>query len=240
MEPIGGPSQCSCNKVPVQSPLSPMCIGRVWLFENLPQEELGALVKAAVRKTYARGESIFMQEEPADRMFLLKAGRVKLSKLLEGGSEITLDIRKAGDFLGETMLSEERSYPVGAWCLEETLTCGFTRERFEHLVLEHPGIGLQVMKNLSKRIAWLTHRVESMSLTNLEDRLYQVLLNVALEHGTRSGDGLMIQFPMTHEDLAFLVGAHRVSITRAMKGLRKSGSVLRQRKNLIVRTVRTA
>lgn len=84
---------------------------------------------------------------------------------------------------------------------------------FEKLVLDHPSIGLQVIKNLSRRIDWLTSRVGSLSLTNLEDRLYSVLVNVAQEHGVKSPKGFVIQFPPTHEELGFLVGAHRVSIT---------------------------
>jgi len=229
-------SLCSCNDVSVSGAMTELCIGHVWLFESLETSELEALVRAAVRKVYAPGQAIFAQGDPADRMFLLKAGRVRLSKLLEDGTEFTLDIRKAGDFLGENMLSEEGAYPMSAWCMEETLTCGFTRERFEHLVLNHPRIGLQVMKNLSKRISSLSSRLESMSLTHLGDRLYQVLRTMALEHGVKSKDGFVIQFPLTHEDLAFLVGAHRVSVTRALKELKKAGSIVQHKRQLLVRS----
>ena len=187
-------------------------------------------------EVYEPGQAVFVQADPTDRMFLIKAGRVRLSKLLEDGTEFTLDIRKAGDFLGENMLGEEAVYPVTAWCMEETLTCGFTKERFEKLVLDHPRIGLQVMRNLSRRISSLSNRIESMSLTHLGDRLYQVLRNMALEHGVKSRDGLVIQFPLTHEDLAFLVGAHRVSVTRALKELKRTGSVVQQKRHLVVRS----
>ena len=227
---------CSCAEVPVSGTATGMCLGHVWLFESLESPELEALIGAAVRKVYAPGRAIFVQGDSTDRMFLIKAGRVRLSKLLEDGAEFTLDIRKAGDFLGENMLSEEVVYPVTAWCMEETLTCGFTKERFEKLVLDHPRIGLQVMRNLSKRISSLSNRIESMSLTHLGERLYQVLRNMALEHGVRSRDGLVIQFPLTHEDLAFLVGAHRVSVTRALKELKRTGSVVQQKRRLVVKS----
>ena len=117
-------------------------------------------------------------------MFLIKAGRVKLSKLLEDGTEITLDIRKAEDFFGEDMLGEDIHYPVTANCLEEVFICGFTKEQFEKLVLIYPNIRLQVIRNLSKRISFLTTRVGSMGATSLVERLSEVLANVAQEHGT--------------------------------------------------------
>lgn len=226
---------CLCNEMAGPGvEVSPTCIGHLWVFENLHPAELAALAQAAGRKPYQKGQVVFSQGDPANRMFLLKAGRVKLSKITAEGQEITLDIRKAGDFLGESMLIEEANYPLSAWCLEDTLVCGFTRGGFEKLILENPNIGLTVIKNLSNRIAWLTERVGSFSLTNLEDRLYQVLVQVAREHGVKSPRGFSIQFPLTHEELGFLVGAHRVSITRAMKALKEAGRILTEGRTLIL------
>lgn len=167
-------------------------------------------------------------------MFLIKAGRVKLSKVHEDGHEITLDLRKSGDFLGEQMLSEESDYPVSAVCMERTLICGFTRKRFEALVRERPNIGLQVIRNLSERIHLLTDRAGSLSFSNLEDRLYRILVAVAKEHGKRTAGGYAIHFPLTHEELSFLVGAHRVSITRAMGKLRESGRISIEGRTLLI------
>jgi CRP/FNR family transcriptional regulator len=228
-------SGCLCEQIArVNIEQTPLCIGKLWIFENLEVEELKALIQTAIRETYKPGQTIFMQGDPAKKMFLIKAGRVKLSKLMEDGDEITIDIRKAGDFFGENMVSEEIEYSFSAWCMEDTLLCGFTKERFERLVLEYPNIGLQVIKNLNNRIHWLTSHVGSLSMTNLEDRLYQILVNVARDHGIRKQKGYAIQFPLTHEDLSFLVGAHRVSITRAMKSLRESGKILREGRTLIL------
>ncbi len=155
---------CLCNKLAGPGvEVSPTCIGNLWVFENLKPEEMAALARAAGRKPYKRGQEVFAQGDPANRMFLIKAGRVKLSKISEAGNEITLDIRKAGDFLGESMLIEDADYPLTAACLEDTLICGFSKGDFEKLILENPNIGLQVIKNLSNRINWLTERVGSLS-----------------------------------------------------------------------------
>jgi len=226
---------CICEQLAgPEAVLSPVCIGHLWIFQNLKAAELEALAEHAERKIFERGAVIVRQGDRADRMFLIKAGRVKLGKVTEDGAETTLDIRKAGDFLGENILSEEAVYPVSAVALEQTLICGFTKERFERIVLQHPNIGLQVIKNLSERIHSLTERVGSMSLTNLDERLYTVLTNVAREHGKRGAAGYVIQFPLTHEDLSFLVGAHRVSITRALKHLKEAGRIRQQGRTLTV------
>ena len=217
--------------------LAPTCIGSLWIFQNLEEKDVISLAHKATRKKLKKGETLFFQGDPADEVFLVKGGRIKLTKVLENGNELMLDLRKAGDFVGENMFSEEGEYPVSAICLEETLTCGFTRSQFEELVLKHPTIGLQVIKTLSERISWLTTRVENLAVTNIEDRLYRVLSNVAKEHGEQSKKGMVIQFPLTHEDLSFLTGAHRVTITRAMKALKDAGKVILEGKLLILPTL---
>ena len=232
---------CLCEQIAGNDiDLSPTCIGHLWIFQNLEAEEIEALSREAMRKKSTTGQTLFLQGDPADEMFLIKGGRVKLSKVLEDGTELTLDIRKAGDFVGENMFSEEGHYPVSAYCLEDTLTCGFSRIQFEQLVLQHPKVGLQIIKNLSERITWLTQRVGSLAVTKIEDRLYRVLTSVAKEHGTISPQGTVIQFPLTHEDLSFLTGAHRVSITRAMKVLKAAGKIIHEDKRLILPALKTA
>ncbi|MCF8068963.1 MAG: Crp/Fnr family transcriptional regulator [Desulfobacterales bacterium] len=232
---------CLCQQIAGKDiELSPTCIGNLWIFKDLDSADIKALSQDALRKKLVKGQSLFLQGDPANEMFLVKGGRIKLSKVLEDGTELTLDIRKAGDFVGENMFSEEGQYPVSAVCLEATMTCGFSRSQFEELVMKHPRVGLQIIKTLSDRISQLTNRVESLAVANIEERLYRVLSNVAKEHGAQSSQGVVIQFPLTHEDLGFLTGAHRVSITRAMKALKKAGKIILENKLLILPTLKIA
>jgi CRP/FNR family transcriptional regulator len=220
--------------------LSPTCIGSLWIFQDLAPKDVQALAEEALRKKMKKGDTLFIQGDAADEVFLIKGGRIKLTKVLRDGTELMLDLRKAGDFVGENMFSEEGEYPVTAVCLEDTLTCGFTRQQFETLVLKYPTVGLQVIKTLSERISWLTTRVGNLAVTNIEDRLYRVLTNVAKEHGAQSPMGVMIQFPLTHEDLSFLTGAHRATITRAMKALKEAGKIILEDKRLVLPALKHA
>ncbi len=228
---------CLCQEVAGPDiQLSEICLGQLWMFGNLAESDLSALIKTATRKKRTKGEILFLQSDPADELFLIKGGRVKLEKVFEDGSELTLDIRKGGDFVGENSFSEDAQYPVSAICLEDTLTCGFSKSQFEELVMNNPKIGLQVIKNLSDRVTWLTSQVGSLAVTNIEERLYRVLCNVAKEHGAKNSRGIVIEFPLTHEDLGFLTGAHRVSITRAMSALKRAGKIILEGRRLILTT----
>jgi CRP/FNR family cyclic AMP-dependent transcriptional regulator len=136
--------------------LHPHCFGQVWLFEGVPSEAMTDLARRFVRKSLSAGQEIFRQGDRADSMYLIKMGAVKLWKVTEEGRILTLDIRRAGEWLGENVLLEEGKYPVGATCLERTLLCGIDRKPFESLVLDYPAVGLAVIRNLSRRIQYLS------------------------------------------------------------------------------------
>jgi CRP/FNR family transcriptional regulator len=229
------PAGCRCEEQAGGAiTLSPVCIGHLWLFQHLSPAELEAISRSAARKKSGKGSPLFRQGDPADELFLIKGGRLKLSKVFEDGREVTLDIRKSGDFVGETLLSEAADYPVSAWCLEDTLTCGFDRRQFEQLVLAHPRIGLQIIRNMGERITSLTDRLGGLAGGPIEDRLLQTLVDLSRDHGVSHRQGRAIQLSLTHEDLGFLIGAHRVSVTRAIRELKRSGKVITDGRHLII------
>ena len=226
---------CLCQRIAGQDvALHPACFGQIWLFEGAPPEAWEAVADRLVRKKMAPGDQVFFEGEEAEAMYLVKAGSVKLWKATEEGRELTLDIRNAGDLLGEGVLIEKGEYPVNATALSPALLCGIDRPTFEAMVEGYPQVGLAVIRNLSKRIDFLTGKLGALNEPSLEERLYKVLVNVARQVGTQMEGGWSIAFPLTHEEIGFLVGAHRVSITRALKKLKESGKVRTKGKYLFV------
>lgn len=229
--------KCACEShIPVGASVSSKCVQDIWLFSEFESEDLEALGSVGKRKVFKRGKAVFNQGDAADAMFLIKSGRIKLSKTFEDGREVTLDYRKAGDTFGENMFSKVMYYPVTAWCLEDTYTCGFKKSDFEQLILKHPAIGLRVIQKQSEQIETLATRLGDMAIPSLEERLYRVLINVAREHGIEGKRGIQIQFPLTHEDLSFLTGSHRVTITKALKKLEQAGKLAKEGRSYILPT----
>ncbi len=215
---------CVCMKLHGPG-LHPSCFGQFWLFEGTSPEALSEIASQFLRRQLAAGEDLFRQGEPAESMYLLKQGLVKLWRISPEGRVVTLAIRKSGDFLGEAVLIETGEYPVTATCLEPTLACGMDRGNFEALVTKYPPLALAVIRNLSRQIQHLSSNLDALAEPTLGDRLYKLLANVAQEVGTRVPGGWTIAHPLTHEEIAFLVGAHRVSVTRTLGKLRSGGKI---------------
>lgn len=217
---------CLCQQIAGPDvALHPRCFGQVWLFEGAPPDAWNKVASRLVRKKLSSGDKVFFEREVAETMYLIKMGSVKLWKSTEDGRELILDIRNAGDLLGEAVLIEAGTYPVCANALSDVLLCGISRPVFEEMVHSYPQVGLAVIKNLSRRIDYLTGKLGALNEPTLEERLYEVLLNVARQVGVPGQGGWSIALPLTHEEIGFLVGAHRVSITRAMKKLRETGKI---------------
>jgi len=233
--------KCFCeNSIPDGMVVSPKCVRDIWLFSEFENEDLVALSSVGKRKVFRRGEAVFHQGDTADAMFLIKSGRIKLSKIFADGREVTLDYRKEGDTFGENIFGEATKYPVTAWCEEDTYTCGLKISDFEQLILEHPSIGLRVIRKQSELIESLSTRLGDMAIPSLEERLYRILINVARDHGVAVDQGVRIQFPLTHEDLSFLTGSHRVTITKAIKKLGKAGKIYKEGRSYILLTAATS
>lgn len=227
--------QCLCeDKVIDFLSYSKNCLGSLWIFDGLSQENLEIILDQAFRRVYEPGEIIFLQGDTGDKTFLIKAGKVKLSKVTEQGNEIVLDICKEGDIIGEQTLIDNFIYPVNAVCIEKSLICGFDKNSFEKIILSYPTVGLQVIKNLGKRIEWLSGRIEDMGLQNVEDRLYNLLTKIAEKYGNRENDKIVLKIALTHEELGFLLGVHRVTVSRAIKKLKRSGKIFLKDGNIVL------
>ncbi len=227
--------KCDCDDfVSSNSSVSSVCLKDLHVFDGISESDFNRFGSIGVRKFFRPGEALFVQGDPVNEIFAVKSGRIRLSKVLEDGTEITLDYRMAGDLVGEEAFSHSINYPLTAWAMEEAMTCGFRVSDFNQLILDNPDLGLKLIGNMSNRILSLNARLGSATAGSLDDRVFQVLSNMASEHGRKTSKGYSIAFPLTHEELSYLVGAHRVSITKALKRLRSIGKVITEDNRFIV------
>jgi CRP-like cAMP-binding protein len=224
-------ANCLCkNEAGKNRNCSAKCFCELWLFENFSEDEYVLLQSIGKQKVITKGEMVFSEGDAADEIFLIKTGRIKLSKYLEDGSEIILDFRKHGEIFGEDAFFDKAVFPMYAVAMEETITCGAGKADLEMLILNNPHIGLAMMKNISAKLSALTNRLENVSIANIEDRIYQILKNIIKEHGIITRNNYQLPFALTHEELSFLANAHRVSVTKAVNKLVKSGKILKKGK----------
>jgi CRP/FNR family transcriptional regulator len=203
------------------------------LFRSLPAPAYRKATRLMEERRYLRGETIFRRNDPGDFLFELKEGLVKL--VAPGGKHAgtILYILRPGDVFGELLFSEERR-PFTAVAVTDARAAVISRERFLDLLSSFPQVRLKFIRILSRRLARIERGVSEFSHTRSYHRLATVLLRLCGEHGEESSGGVLVRLPLTHADLAGMIGTTRETVTYQINRFRKKGLLSTRGRSFIV------
>ena len=200
------------------------------ILEPLSEEELEELARHNPDVRLEEGELLFGPGEVGERLFIVKEGRIRLYKTGQRGNEITLAMLDRGKMFGEMALTAQGLRQTYAQAVERSLLISLNREALQELILDHPRVGMRLIERLSERVRALENRLEDISFKDMPARVASLILQLVESEGVKTDEGYKIPTRYSHERLATMVGANRVSITRAFRGLRETGAVeLRRR-----------
>ncbi len=163
--------------------------------------------------------------DPPLGVFYLKRGFVRVYSISKNGEELTLIIFKAGDFFPIIWAvgSAQNEYFV-----EAMTTCELVRvprEEFVSFVKSNSDINFDLTRRTSVRLGGLMRRMEYLVFGNANNKVASILLICAERFGKQEGDKVTIEVPLTHSDIASLVGLTRETASIEMKKLEKSGLI---------------
>jgi CRP/FNR family cyclic AMP-dependent transcriptional regulator len=207
------------------------------LFRGVSDEEMRRISRLSSERRYAKGVSIFSEGDPADAMFIVAEGLVKLVSVSSRGGETTLHILKPGAIFGELFFAEEKR-AFDAVTTTDVVVTVIPRKSFEEILATFPAVARNFIRLLSKRLVKIEQGFAAFGHTWSYQRLGRVLLQLGTEHGVNTGGGTLIPFRLTHEDLAKLIGTTRETVTTQMNRFRRMGLLKRQGRHLLVDTDR--
>jgi CRP-like cAMP-binding protein len=195
------------------------------LLRGMSQQALhcfNAMTRTTKRR---RGEWIFVIGDPADRIYLLEKGRLKLTALAEDGHEVLHEIIRPGGIFGEasTILGIPRT--TSAQALEDSLVCEIRRNDFEALLTAYPEMSLQLLKFVGLRLKKAEAQLLNLICNDVSTRVREALIDLIACESDRHPDQ-PVRIGITQQDLANLVGASRQKTWQALKEL-ESSRVLR-------------
>jgi len=125
----------------------------VELFSELTETELGYLIEHVSEQSHAEGEVIFEENTPRRHLFLVQAGSVELFKGTPSHGETRLALFGPGDFLGEGALMDDYPHSTGARALESSHILAISREGFQLLFSQHPGVAAKLLSRIARVIS---------------------------------------------------------------------------------------
>ena len=203
------------------------------IFSTLDRDERNRIGELAGKKLYQKNDYLFREGDPADTIYLIKSGKVKLFKVSSSGKEITLDILKEDDFLGENTFFDRAEHTMNAQAMEPTFVCSCAKEHFV-MLLQNPNISLKIIQLLGEKLNSYTNQVATIAFHDVKGRVAAVLLRLAAEYGEDSLEGTTINIRLTHHDLACLVNASRVMVSNIVGNLRQESVITTKDQRLII------
>lgn len=129
------------------------------LFEDLSDDEISAVGHAAPTPTYAPGDLLNSPCEPAETLWILKRGRVRVFRIADDGRAVTTAILTPGAIFGEMALLGLHMRERFAECIEESVVCVMSRADVQHLLLSNARIASRVTEALSVRLIEMQRRL---------------------------------------------------------------------------------
>jgi CRP/FNR family transcriptional regulator, cyclic AMP receptor protein len=209
-------------------------LSMVDILEPLAEEELKELARRCPDRRLEAGEFLYSPGDPNERLFILKQGKVRIYRVADG-SEITLAMVDEGTAFGEMALTGQHLREAHAQAMEPSLVLSMGRADLEHFISKYPKMGLRVAQLLSERLRLYENRLEDLTLKRVPARLASLLLMLSESEGVMTAD-MQIKIPThyTHEHLGTMIGADRVTVTRAFGYLQDQGAVEVLRRRIYV------
>ncbi|KPQ38876.1 MAG: global nitrogen regulator NtcA [Phormidium sp.] len=189
-----------------------------------------------VVENYERGKTIFFPGDPAERVYFLVKGAVKLSRVYEAGEEITVALLRENSVFGVLSLitghRSDRFYHAVAFTPVELLSVPI--EQVEKALKEDPDLSILMLQGLSSRILQTEMMIETLAHRDMGSRLVSFLLILCRDFGLPSSEGITIDLKLSHQAIAEAIGSTRVTVTRLLGDLRQDEMISIHKKKITV------
>lgn len=207
------------------------------LFRALEEEEWQEIAPMLHGHCYPKDAYLFFQGDPPDALYILWIGRVKVVRHTNQGRDVVLEVLGPGQLLGEMAVLDGRPYSATAQALEEAAVISIARADFFALLERYPAVAMGVITELSRRLRMTTELVRSLAIDRVEQRIARILLRLAdlagQPHAGKPG-AILIDIPITRQDIAEMTGTTVETAIRTMSRFRKQGVLSSQRGRVII------
>lgn len=183
---------------------------------------------------YQRGEPVYVPYQPADSIFLIETGKVKLS-YISGRRKLTMATLGGGELFGEMTLAGEPHRELKAEALENSSIWIINRGDFIKSAQKNPSILPEIIKLFTRRLFEARRKLTRLAFKDLETRLSCLLLNLAKEFGEKTKEGRVIGNRITHQELAELIGCTRTSVTTCLNQLEEEGIITKRKFQIVIK-----
>jgi CRP/FNR family cyclic AMP-dependent transcriptional regulator len=201
---------------------------------KLREPEREALLAIGIARSFPRGAALMFQGERDDRTILLLSGRTKVARLERDGRELMLDIRDAGDLLGELAFIDGAPRAATVTALERVHALALSAATLRNHLETTPRVAVALLEVVAQRFRHSTANRARFAVADTLGRLAARIVELADRYGAPCAQGVRVDSPLSQEDLAAWTGASRAGVAEALRTMRELGWLATERKRITI------
>ncbi len=210
-------------------------VRKVTIFSTLSEDDIKDLKDYFTKEEYKKKDPIFSEGDPSDWLYAVLDGKVKITKLSAEGKEIIIEVISPGDIFGAIAVMRGFPYPANAVAMEETLLLKISRNNFLKILDGYPSVMYCIMQNIGDRMKGSHESLKNIALEKVSSRIASLLLKLAEKSGKETPEGTVIDFRLTKQDIADMVGTTVETSIRTMSQFKKDGIVAEEEGQIVIK-----
>ena len=213
------------------SAVSTTVLKSVPMFSGFSPDQLRALVTMIMRRSAPRGTAVLREGGPADCLYIVVSGRLKVLMGEADGKETILSIIGQGEFFGEMSLIDDNPRSATVIAIEACELLALTRRDFRKCLVENSNLAMAVMRVLVRRLREADRKIGSLAMLDVYGRVARLLLDMSESvNGQR-----VVTKRISKQDIAKMIGASREMVHKVMKDLQVNGYIEVQGSTIVLR-----
>jgi CRP/FNR family transcriptional regulator, cyclic AMP receptor protein len=193
---------------------------RLPLLRGISDEAVAQLAASAHVVTAPRGQVLFVEGDPSDRLYVVLSGRIRIFRTGADGAELVLSYLTAGESIGELSVIDELPRSASASVVERARLITVPAGRMRDLLVGHPEAMLAVAKDLARTVRRLTGATADLVFLDLRQRVAKLLLDLQA-----AGSSDTVVLPASQGGVAAQLGVTRQSVNQTLRSLASQGLV---------------
>ena len=204
------------------------------LFIALDAEAAAALRASMVEQRIAKGDALFVEGEPGDRMYVIIDGKIKLGHASTDGRESLLAVVGPGEMCGELSLFDPGPRTATATALTDAIVVSLGHDALRPWLTGRPEVAEALLAALAQRLRRTNEAMADLVFSDVPGRVAKALMELGEKFGEITPDGLLVTHDMTQEELAQLVGASRETVNKALADFAQRGWIRLESRQVLI------
>jgi len=206
------------------------------LYDTLCPHKVKSMAERHTFNYFKKDQFIYFPDEPAQYIYMIANGRVRIGRYLDDGKEIVTAILGMGEIFGELALAGEEKRTDFAQAMDDkTTVCPLSIEELKQLMYGNQELSFKMLKLVGLRLMKLERKLELLVFKDARTRIIEFIKDSATWKGKKVGYETLVPTQLTHKDIAALTGTSRQTVTTILNELKEKNLINFDRKKILVR-----